>query len=125
MYSKNYNKNKYRGVDRETIIYDVIDNIKWSTGPTGYSSVKSVIDENGIMSKNIVPYADNSLHINSELHGLYTNQIVIDDILVHSLNNHINFPYSTTIDNVLPASIVIKGILNNITLLPLMVMLIW
>lgn len=106
-------------MDRETIIYEAISKINWSTGPTGYSTVESVIDEDGHLLRNITPYADSTVNINSQLQGLYTNSIFIDkNAVIDNNNNHIDFPLGTTIGDILPASIHIKGSVSNILNLP-------
>ena len=119
MYNNKYNKNKYRGVDRERIIYEVISKINWATGPTGFSAVESIIDADGNLSSSIVPYDDSLLNINSSLNSLFTNSITIDkDVVINNIKNHINFPIGTTINNQIPASIHVKGSLPSIVNLP-------
>ena len=100
MYNKNtYNKYKYRGVDRETIIYEAISKINWATGPTGFSTVESIIDEDGNLLRNISPYADSTVDINSQLEGLYTNRIFIDKNAEIANNNNNMQPTTKTLCN--------------------------
>ena len=59
------------------IIYEVINRVNFSTGPTGICPINSIIDPNGNLISNIFPQNTNSLDIGQsdlELSSLYTNQ---------------------------------------------------
>ena len=66
------------------IIYNVIANIPYATGPTGPSFIESIIDDDGFLYIDIIPMNDNFFDIgeeNANILNLFTNQLYIQNNL--------------------------------------------
>jgi len=106
----------------ENIVYTVISRLNLSTGATGSSVEESIIDNNGILTSNIIPVNDNTINLGQtglNLNSLYTHKLNIDNNEINSSQQgNIVFPYNTNIIGDIESSIIIKGVLPNISDLP-------
>jgi hypothetical protein len=92
-----------------------------ATGPTGPSFVENTIDQNGFLYVDIIPFIDGVLDFgetNKNILNVHTNQLFIQNNIIQSVENNINFPFGTLINGQIPANIIIKGNFSSISLLP-------
>ena len=107
----------------EQVVYKVLRRIPFATGPTGPGSI-SIIDSNGVLIKTIIPETNNNIDIGSTglaLHSLNGYNFVFDNsgsIFLGQTGDVIDMTYGSTIGNIPPGSILIKGTLSNQSDLP-------
>ena len=98
------------------IIYDVVNRVNFSTGPTGISPINSIINPNGNLISNIFPQNTNALDIGQsdlELSSVYTNRFYLNNSEISADSGGINFPPGSTLIGDEEGSITVKGKLLN------------